>query len=89
MKNEKCREIGKTGLQVVRYAVICEQMYCEELFRTYRSYGIVVRKNGRVIKRVSDVSTDKRAVTELVRRCNEYSLDPVHLSDVIEDLLSE
>ena len=37
---------------------------------------------------VSDVSTDDKAVLELVQRCNEQQLFPIHLLDVIVDFLN-
>ncbi len=35
-----------------------------------------------------DISTDEKPVKELADNCNKFSLDPVHLKDVIEDFLN-
>lgn len=55
------------------------------------TYGIVgyemVNKNRKELIRVSDVSTDKNKVENLIALCNKECLDPVHIYDVIEDFL--
>lgn len=57
----------------------------------YLTYGIVgyemVNKNRKELIRVSDVSTDKNKVENLISLCNKERLDPVHIYDVIEDFL--
>lgn len=52
--------------------------------KEYTSYGICY--NDSVY--INDISADKAAVEELVRRCNEEKLDPMHLNDVVEDFLT-
>ena len=57
----------------------------------YTAFGIVVykmvNKNRKELIRVSDVSTDKNAVENLIALCNKERLEPVHIYDVIEDFL--
>lgn len=54
----------------------------------YISYGIVVLDEAdREVAHVSDVSTRKAAVTELCSVCERCQIDPIHLHDVIEDML--
>lgn len=57
----------------------------------YTTYGIVVyemvNQNRKELIRVSDVSTDKNKVENLIALCNEEHLEPVHIYDVIEDFL--
>ena len=85
----KCLEFyeEKSRTEKVEYVAVEEMLYCEELSSTYRTYGIAAVQNGERIAFVSDASPDRASVEELVRRCNKYSLDPIHLIDVVEDLL--
>jgi hypothetical protein len=59
------------------------------------SYGIVVYseidKDGTatIIASIRDISSDKKAVEELVQKCNLLKLSLLHLSDVVEDFLAE
>ena len=70
-----------------RYFPIKEHLFSEEV-GSYISYGIMVRdERNRPIMSVSDVSPNEQFVAGLCDRCNQYRLDPVHLSDVIYDLL--
>ena len=40
-----------------------------------------------VIASVSDVTSDREALEDLVLLCNEIGLDPCHLYNVVEDFL--
>lgn len=54
----------------------------------YISYGIVILDEaGHEIARVSDVSTRRAAAAELCSACERCQADPIHLRDVIEDML--
>ena len=35
-----------------------------------------------------DISTNQKPVEELADDCNKFSLDPIHLADVVEDFLN-
>lgn len=35
-----------------------------------------------------DISTNQNTVSELADACNKFSLDPIHLGDVVEDFLN-
>lgn len=50
---------------------------------TATTYGI-----GCDTVRFEDVCTDESAMTQLVAKCNELELSPVHLADVVEDFLN-
>ena len=52
--------------------------------KEYIVYGI--RYNGEYC--FEDISTNKTAVEELADACNKFSLDPIHLGDVVEDFLN-
>ena len=57
----------------------------------YISYGIRVRLVRKAYCKdlafVSDVSTDPRFISHLSRLFTKEQLDPIHLPDVLEDLL--
>ncbi len=53
----------------------------------YGSYGISVLENGTLIQIVRDLSPDRSAVERLVSVFNENALDPVHLTQAVEEFL--
>lgn len=50
-----------------------------------KTYGIVVLQGIKLVKIVKDVTTDHKAVKQLVRNLNKYRIEIVHLDDVLED----
>lgn len=73
---------------------ICEEIY--ELQGESRiSYGIAVYDSGAdgsiaaVIERISDITSDRERLSELVDTCNLLKLEPDHLDEVVEDFLSD
>ena len=68
------------------YLPIKEILFTQELGQ-YCTYGIEVLERGVLHSKISDISTDKNFVADLARRCTLGQLDPIHLLDVIEDLL--
>lgn len=54
---------------------------------TYTSYGIKAIKENKEIAFVSDVSVDKAFVENIVRRCTDLQLAPIHIFDVVEDVI--
>lgn len=73
-----------------RYEIFTEELDNPSIGK-YTAYGIavyeMVNKNRKELIRVSDVSTDKNAVENLIELFNKECLDPVHIYDVIEDFL--
>ncbi len=51
-------------------------------------YGMEVHQNGRVMRAIADIFFDKKRALHFVELCNRLQLDPIHLDDVIEDILS-
>lgn len=57
------------------------------------SYGISVCDNATkedavtVIKYISNITTNKDKLEELVNKCNALKLSPMHILNVVEDLL--
>ena len=68
------------------YETVRQELRTDELGR-YVTYGIRVSLDGRQLELVSDVTTDERAAQRLANLCTSEQLDPIHLNDVIEDLL--
>ena len=71
---------------------IREEVYCLGKERRC-AFGIVAysdtEKDGTatVIASVGDVTEDRAALMELVKKCNEGRLDPIHLYDVTEGFI--
>ena len=60
-----------------------QYMSVSETYNTGRtSYGIAV------LQTISDISEEPEQIRDLVRRCNENHLSPLHLPEVIEDFLA-
>ena len=58
------------------------------------SYGIAAYSDAEtgstasVIAAVRDISSDREQIDSLVALCNRYRLDPMHLTDIVEDFLA-
>lgn len=76
-------EAGRYLYEAVRHTAISEEI------GDYVTYGIRVSEEGRELGFIPDVSTDGEAVERLAANCTAEVLDPIHLDDVIEDLLAE
>lgn len=73
----------------VKYNVV-EEMYTTEN-KTRVSYGIIAYHNNddkKIISTIHDITSDRVLIDELVKHCNELLLSPIHLEDVIIDMLS-
>lgn len=70
----------------MRYSAKREVINSEE-FGEYITYGIQIYNDGELIREISDVSTSERKVADLCECCNRLKLDPIHIDDVIEDIL--
>ena len=56
---------------------------------TYKGYGICVRnKETNEALTYHDVSVNKCEIERLAMLCNKLQLDPIHIEDVIDDLLA-
>lgn len=65
-----------------RYACVKQRCFGEETGE-YTAYGIRV-PDGTV---VVDVSQDRRLVEDLVDRFNRFGVSPIHVQDILEDIL--
>ena len=48
---------------------------------------VIHRKKLYAIERYGKLTMDKKEMASLVKDCNEYDLDPIHLKDIVEDFL--
>ena len=71
-----------------RYVAVEESLLSEN-GDPYVSYGIRVLSEAKQIAYVSDISTDAEKVHSLAELCTKMTLDPLHLSDVIDDFFAE
>ena len=78
---------------MITYTLIEEEFISYNI--TYTSYGINVCEdlNGcgetSVVASIHDITTDKLKLSKLISSCNRLKLSVIHLSDIIEDFLSE
>ncbi len=64
-----------------------ESLHSEDI-GSYVSYGIQVRdETGKVYTNVPDVSTNETFVREQCAKFTQHQLEPIHLADVLEDIL--
>jgi len=69
------------------YTVTQDELYLPETGK-YRTYGIRVEgAGGEEFLKVSDISTDRKMVEDLAKRCTDGQLAPAQLFEIIEDLL--
>ena len=77
----------------VKYKIVKEECLQEGVLHKF--YGVVAyqkdttSKKKKAITSVMNISCDKGNLKKLVKRCNKYKLELVHLNDVIEDFLVE
>lgn len=66
-----------------------EENFAEEESGSRRTYGVYAydSETNSLIVSMHDVFTDAAQGERLVRECNEYELDPIHLDEVIENEL--
>ncbi len=67
----------------MKYKYIEESLRCEELGE-YNTYGI--ESDDRVFI-LHDVSCNKDDIEDIVHRLNERDVSPIHIEDVINDMM--
>lgn len=67
-----------------RYQCIEQKLYNENVGE-YITYGIEITDDNMI---VNDVSCNKEKVDDIVRIINKYQVSPIHLDEIIEDLLA-
>lgn len=58
--------------------------------QTYIGFGILIIStiDNKVVTKIEDITTSKCKLLSLVQLCNDLSLDPIHIYNVVEDFLS-
>ena len=79
-------------MRSITYGIVEENYALRGVSRV--SYGIAayadVEQDGTatILAAVSDITSDRKKLEELVYRCNQAQLSVLHLSDVVEDFLA-
>ena len=77
----------KRGNMVMSYNYQCvEQVLCDDVIVKYTAYGVKNTANNNVI---SDVGSNIDIVSAIVNKLNKYQVFPVHLREIIDDLISD
>lgn len=58
--------------------------------QAHTGFGIIITSTtvNEVVAKIEDITTSKYELCTLVQLCNDLSLDPIHIYDVVEDFLS-
>ena len=58
--------------------------------QAHTGFGIIITSTiaKEVVAKIEDITTSKYELCTLVQLCNDLSLDPIHIYDVVEDFLS-
>ena len=97
-KRESLYANGKTtvkgvsdGMGLIWHYCIIEEMQDSQILGRYETYGISVsvqtEQGYREICQLHDVTTSHQLACILVERFNQLQLSPIHLREVVEDLL--
>lgn len=71
----------------VKYEVVEENLEAEGV--KYTAYGIIIYKEKKVVRYISDVFLNKDEANELVKIINEEDLSPIHIDYIIEDVIGK
>ena len=57
--------------------------------QTHIGFGIIITSttDNMIIAKIEDITTSKYELCTLAQLCNELSLDPIHIYDVVEDCI--
>ena len=76
----------KTDRKTKKYVYIAvEQKLKNKFIGNYTTYGIGLKDSDFI---VNDVSCDINTVNRIIKYLNKYQASPVHLRDIIDDMLS-
>lgn len=71
------------GGEIMNYVVFPHYVKIEN--QRIKTYGIIVINKFIPVRVFKDISTDYRAIRELVKRLNDGKVEFVHVDDIIED----
>ena len=70
-----------------QYLPFREELHSDDI-GAYVSYGVrVIDSQGNITESISDVSVDEKFVTDLCNLWTQYQLSPIHIRDVLDDVL--
>ncbi|MDO4302146.1 MAG: DUF6514 family protein [Clostridia bacterium] len=69
----------------VKYAIVKDTLSIEGI--SYNTYGIIVLFNNKPIRYISDIFLNENEIESFVSLCNELKLSPIHLDEVIDDII--
>ena len=69
-----------------QYRIVKEKVDHPDIGR-FATYGVAVYKNGTLIHLQHDVSVEPEEVERLVALCNADQVEPIHLEDVIDNII--
>ena len=64
-----------------------EETICHAEHGKFTTYGILVVCDGQILYTLSDVFADRVVVESICHMCTQEQVEPVHLNDVIYDML--
>lgn len=88
----KIRKGDASAMRSITYGIVEEKYALCGVSRI--SYGIAAYADAEqdgtatILAAVSDITSDRKKLEELVGRCNQAQLSVLHLSDVVEDFLA-
>lgn len=73
-----------------KYILMENTLLCGDWTRTCYGIAAVQVYDGivTVLDSVTDITVNRQPLEELVKLCNELSLEPIHLNDIVEDFLA-
>lgn len=71
------------------YYTLCHTVKYQIELGCYGSYGVIARdREGKLIRRIEDISTDSACVLRLVRLLNGFRVSYCHIQDILEDFFA-
>lgn len=73
-------------IKIDYYLIIDNKVYFNDIIPR-KTYGIEIIENDNEKEIVNDISTDEDFITNIIEKLKTNAVLPVHLFDIIEDLL--
>lgn len=64
-------------------------MQTKYLLTSRKVYGISMKNKGGEAKPIFFIDKSKKQISRFIKLCNKEGLEPIHLNDVISDILYE
>lgn len=86
---EKLALSEKENLEL-KYYILTQNKFCAEMNRKINTYGIEIESFNQVfseVSKVEDITTNRDEINSIVKLLQENAVTPIHLSEIIEDLI--